>query len=715
MIQQMFFYILQWWGLIFLIGLGTLPLTQKLFSSFADRGYGFSKIIGAGIVTYGIFLLATLHVLQFSSTCLWILFFSLTAINISMIKKDFILFVKKSFPLLLFEEVIFFLGITFWSYIRGFQPDIHGLEKFMDFGFVNSILRTTYFPPKDMWMTPLSINYYYFGHLLTATLTKMSNLPSFITFNLMIATLFACTFSLGFSLGGNVWYLFQRSSIKTFIVSGLLSALLLTFSGNLHTIYTLFTPYQNDSPVAPWQLSFSPTTFPNSYWYPNATRFIFHTIHEFPIYSFVVSDLHGHVLDIPFVLLTLAILLILFTTPQKSFKLFQSSIVLGILCGIMYMTNAWDGLIYLLFSTCTLLYKLSEDDLSHIFSQFLSTRFLFSFITLFVSFVVTSLPFSLFFKPFASQIGINCAPSFLTKLGNIGPVIFEKGYCQTSPWWQLLILYGFFLFWILPFFILLWKKKKEATHSIDTFILFLIILGIFLIISPEFIYLKDIYTTYFRANTMFKMVYQAFIILSLSSGYIIVRIFSNLKKTTGLPKKLFTLCYMLLALCILALVSIYPYFAITSYYGNLKDFQGLNGTKYLQTLLPSDALAINWLSTHIKNQPTILEAQGDSYTDYERISSNTGLPTVLGWTVHEWLWRGTYDVVPQRVADIQTLYESNDLSQTVQLIKKYAISLVYVGDMERTKYPSLDEKKFNTIGTIVYKNSSVTIYKVGDY
>src|SRR5258708_38797604 len=36
------------------------------------------------------------------------------------------------------------------------SPDIHGLEKYMDYGFVNSILRSQYFPPKDMWFTPRS-------------------------------------------------------------------------------------------------------------------------------------------------------------------------------------------------------------------------------------------------------------------------------------------------------------------------------------------------------------------------------------------------------------------------------------------------------------------------------------------------------------------------------------------------------------------------------
>ena len=75
----------------------------------------------------------------------------------------------------------------------------------MDYGFVNSILKTTYFPAKDMWFTPFSINYYYFGHFVTALLTKLSLLSSNYTYNLMIASIAALTFSSSFSIAINLY------------------------------------------------------------------------------------------------------------------------------------------------------------------------------------------------------------------------------------------------------------------------------------------------------------------------------------------------------------------------------------------------------------------------------------------------------------------------------------------------------------------------------
>lgn len=700
--------ILTWWSVFLIIGILFFPMTERLFAQFFDKGYIFSKLIGVILISYTSFVLGELHILPFHQYSLLLIIFGFFLINLFLLKKEDILDIKKSLFIILFEELLFLLALTAWSFVRGFQPNINGLEKFMDYGFVNSILRSTYFPPKDMWMTPLYINYYYFGHLVTAVLTKLSLIPSNITFNLMIATIFAFTFTGSFSLGGNLYALFGHIKKKTtaFLIAGLLSAWLVTFAGNLHTVYTFFTPYQNDNAVAPWQLTFSPQTFPNAYWYPNATRFIYHTIHEFPMYSFVVSDLHGHVLDIPFVLLTLATLLVFFLKPLN---LTNKSHILGVcllggLSAIMYMTNAWDGLIYLLISSTMILYKLYQQKQLTFKNGFALVA------AVFLSFFVVSLPFSLFFKPFASQIGINCAPDFLTRIGRVGPLLFEQGYCQYSPWWQLAILYGFFFFWFVSFTFLHFFKKTKSQNSVDIFITIISIFGFLLILAPEFVYLKDIYTTYFRANTMFKLCYQAFIILSLASAYSITRIYTSfsLKQKIKIP---FFLIFTFFSAILITLVSIYPYFAINAYYNNLQKFITLDGTKYLFATHNSDAKAISWINIHIQGQPVMVEAQGDSYTDYERISSNTGLPTIFGWTVHEWLWHGTYDIAPPRIEDVKNLYESQDMQLTKSIIKKYHVSYVYIGDMERKKY-RVDEQKFRDLGTIVYQEGTTTIYLI---
>lgn len=691
--------IIQWWSVFFIIGIIFLPLVSFIFSGFFDRGYIFAKIIGIACLSYTVFLFGILKILPFTQLTVILILILALILNL-LVFSTFNVFslLKKYWRIFIFEELLFLGGLFFWSFIRAHQPDIHGLEKYMDFGFINSILRSEFFPPKDMWFTSLSINYYYFGHLTTAVLTKLSNIPSPITFNLMVATVFAFTFTGSFSIGGNLVNQVKSQNLKL-LVGGLLTAFLVTFAGNLHTIYALFKTYDTQNPLPFWQLIFSPLTFPNNYWYPNATRFIPFTIHEFPIYSFVVSDLHGHVLDIPFVLLTIAFLLNILIS--KSLNIFKI-LFLSLLLAVMYMTNAWDGIIYLLLAGIVIFYKQFIKLRQHHLSLLnFEIKLFINLVILNLGFFIFSLPFNLNFKPFVAGIGILCAPQFLINIGKLGPFLFEANHCQKSPWWQLIILYGFFYFWVTSFLFFLFKKRpdKRQIQSSDIFIFLLIIFSSILIILPEFIYAKDIYPAHYRANTMFKFVYQSFIMLSISSGYIILQIVSNIRKK-------------ILAVCLLSLIAIYPFFTINSYYGNLEKYKGLDGLSYLGSLYPTDYEAILWLRKNINGQPVILEANGDSYTDFARVSANSGLPTVIGWPVHEWLWRGSYDVAAPRIADAQKLYETADINIAKQLINKYKISLVFIGDLEYQKYPNLAEEKFNILGTIIYQNGKTKVYKL---
>ena len=201
-------FIFQWWVMFFAIGVIFLPLTTAIFSNFFDRGYIFSKIIGVIFISYFVFVLGILKILPFEKLNIFLVITIFLLINLFFVKVKVRPWLRLNFKtdwkIFLFEEILFLSTLIFWSYIRAHQPDIHGLEKFMDFGFINSISRSDYFPPKDMWFTPFSINYYYFGHLVTAVLTKLSNIPSSITYNLMLSTIFAFTFTGAFSIGANL-------------------------------------------------------------------------------------------------------------------------------------------------------------------------------------------------------------------------------------------------------------------------------------------------------------------------------------------------------------------------------------------------------------------------------------------------------------------------------------------------------------------------------
>lgn len=716
----------QWYITLFLLGLTFLPLTLKLFHKyFWDKGYAFSKVIAIIILSYLSLTAGFFKILPFSRQTLFFLVALALILNFYLLKKNKNVLKRETFQIWLFEEFLFLISFLFWTYIRGQEPSIRGLEKFMDFGFINSILRTKYFPPLDMWLSadPNSpsgypINYYYFGHLTAAFLIKLSGVSPFVGYNLILSTIFAFGITLAFSLSSNMVYtlakVFKKQiKIKTLVLLGLFSSLLLNLGGNLHTIYILTKGYEAGKPLPFWKApvaysfkeiygilksySFNPFStltyiIQNSkYWYPNATRFIPFTIHEFPSYSYVVADLHGHVLNIPYVLLTIAFLFLFFTNQNlmQKYKILLP-LSLGFLISVLYMTNAFDGPIYFLFILILLFFsRLNPKEKFSFFIILLSGFFIFSF------------PFSSNFKPFVNGIGINCAPSFLTKAGKLGPFLFEKGNCQKSPFWMMFLLWGYFWLGALIFSVSLRQIKKKILYlPILLFIGLGFFYSIFLILIPEFFYLKDIYPAHFRANTMFKLGYQSFIISSLlyAPTLYLFKIYF---------KKDFVFYFLKTAFVLFSiLVFIYPFFSAPSYYGKLNKKPELDGSIWLYSFYPQDKEIIDFLNKNVKGQPTILEAQGDSYTDYERISSYTGLPTVAGWFVHEWLWRGTPVFVSKRIPDIKTIYETSDPNLTFSLLQKYYVKYVIISTLEREKYPDLKEDKFYKIGKLIFQSSN---------
>ncbi len=709
----------QWYFFLLCLGIVFLPITGKIFSSFIDRGYPFAKTLAILFLSYAMFILGILKILPFYQSSLLLLIVLMLVVQIFYFFKH--LMNKKSYktigealPFIIFEEVIFLIAFIFLIFIRGQEPSIRGLEKFMDFGFMNSILRSKFFPPLDIWysadpITPAGypINYYYFGHLTGAFLIKLSGIKAAIGYNLILATIFAQGITLVFSIVGNLISVFDKFILKNktinslnIMIFGLLGSLVVNLGGNLHTIYLFTTGYSSDNPTPFWNIlsGYNPT----KYWYPNATRFIPLTIHEFPSYSYVVADLHGHVFDIPFVLITIAFLFLLFVKKfnqkeqKNNFNQSQliSTIFLGFMCAVHYMTNAFDGPIYLLLTGVVFIaiYGLTRNLIINIF-------------LLFFSFIFFSYPFSAHFSPFVSGIGVNCSPDFLVNLKKLGPFLFEKGNCQPDPFWMLFVLWGFF--WI-SFIIFLIIKKLTINYQqlaisnlfhFDSFIFILFSFGTSLIIIPEFFYIKDIYPAHFRANTMFKLGYQAFMMMGIASVFTFykIRILKNIFAKFIL-KSVF--------LVVLFFILIYPFYSFTSYYGQLNRPVQLDGLKWLETTYSQDKEIIDFLNDRIENQPVILEAQGDSYTDFERISSYTGLPTVAGWWVHEWLWRGSPDIIGKRIPDLGILYESKDIELTRTIINKYQIKYIIVSKLERDKYKNLYEDKFNQLGTKIFSSTN---------
>ncbi len=729
-----FWWVLRWWGTLFFVGAAAYPLTRRLFSGWHDQGYIFSKAVGFAAVTWLVYVLGTARLAPFTQLTIMGAIIGVFTLGIFVHEKptsraQSVGAWKKTIVLIGFEEVAFFSMLLFWSWIKAHEPSIRGLEKFMDYGFMQSILRSAYFPPTDMWYPPLPINYYYFGHLMTAVLTKLSGMNLAVTFNLMLSTIFALCITTSFSIGYQLIYASRIISHRkqlVAIINGTLTAYLVTLAGNMQTIYAFTRGYTGEDVSPFWLLTWKASEFfrmlPEGlerYWYANATRFIPFTIHEFPSYSFVVSDIHGHVLSIPFVLLAVGMIFVMFgshaQTPRRN-DVFALGMY-GFLVGVLLMTNALDGPIYLGLIVLFLAIMHTNREGIDWKSWAGDTG------VILIGALLSSLPFLSQFRSFVNGIAVNCPLSFLAD-SRIGPILFEGvEKCQRSPLWMMWLLWGFFWFAGGIFLLskitslkelrnvpLLWKTK--FTH-IDRIIIILYLFSFALIIFPEFFYFKDIYPQHFRSNTMFKLGYQAFIMWSIVSGYALTHLFVGKEARSGLLKKFWVrFVVTLLIIPQLFLVVIYPWFSVRSYFGGVTHYEGLYGMTWLAREYPDDYFAILWLIEHGKaDGTTLVEADGDSYTDYERFSVFTGIPTTIGWAVHEWLWRGSYDAVSPRREDVRIIYESEDLDETKRLLSKYNVRFIVVGTIERQKFSALQEGKFEKMATVAYRLNDTVIYE----
>jgi uncharacterized membrane protein len=181
----------------------------------------------------------------------------------------------------------------------------------------------------------------------------------------------------------------------------------------------------------------------------------------------------------------------------------------------------------------------------------------------------------------------------------------------------------------------------------------------------------------------------------------------KLSITKSLLMKMLTTIILLFVLA----VGIYPYFGYRDFYLGSKIYRGLDGLSWLKMQYPDDYQGILWLKD-IPDRPVVLEAVGDSYTTFARVSAFSGKPTVLGWRVHEWLWRGGYDIPGQRSAEVEKIFNFPHNQDSQRLLGQYHVRYIFVGSKEKEAYPNLDESTLMSLGKIVFQSGETYIIEL---
>ena len=757
LLKEEFNEVIQWWFTLALLGVSCLPLTNLLFSGFHDGGFMFSKAIGLALSGWLLWALSSLHILKFTRSNAIVVVILVLILNIVFVylTKE-VLHVKewkervtassennaaKKAVLALTFELIFLAVFIVGCYVKCYKPEAYGTEKFMDYGFMTSMMRSEYMPPEDFWASGTNLNYYYMGQYMATFVTKLSGVTVNSGYNLALMMLMAFCCTLSYSIvyevmhtavalrnekrrvqmrAGNENVVEISRGFTAFVchTAGALAGIAVTFAGNMH--YTIFAKI---IPAVQNMLGMEV----DSYWFPDATRYIGHnpetndkTIHEFPSYSFVLGDLHAHVTNTVFVLTVLGILYgwLLYRKERmdavksgariapysRLLEVFHPSVVtLGFFIGLFQITNYWDFPIYFVVSGAIILFS---NAVIHKFEkETLILTALHAAVVLAMAFWV-SLLFNLKFDSMAGGIAL----------------------CENhTPLYQLAVLWGLPVTVLVCYLVsTICKKKKEEPYKrkkgdkpllfqfIDRLTLpelFIITIGLCaagLVLLPELIYVVDIYGgDYKRSNTMFKFTYQAYIMFGMMMGYVITKFILLAKNGKQI------VCGVLTGFLLLGTVG-YLGKSVESWFGDVKDtsrFQGLDAAAFVDNENIYDSEAVDWINANILGRPVMLEAHGNSYTYANRISTLTGLPTILGWHTHEWLWKDDYNWVEARKADVQTIYTSTDVNVVKELLNAYEVSYIYIGDEERNSY-AINDEFIKSLGTVVFENEGVYILRV---
>ena len=254
-----------------------------------------------------------------------------------------------------------------------------------------------------------------------------------------------------------------------------------------------------------------------------------------------------------------------------------------------------------------------------------------------------------------------------------------------------------------------WPVMWASVHawSEPLFALVLVFTGILLTVGVELFYVLDLYGN--RMNTVFKLYYQAWAMLAVASAFGVYRLGSTWRGGRGWRRGLRALWWLALALLV-AGCSLYPVASVHTKTQGFSARPTLDGLAFLEAIAPGERRAIDWLNSNVEGTPVILEAVGPDFTEFGRVSAHTGLPTLVGWTAHEWQWRGTRLDIDERARDVELIYRSQDMAQVEALLQRYKVRYVYVGRFERASYGEAFD--FSAFMDVVYKDAGVTIYRV---
>ena len=499
-----------------------------------------------------------------------------------------------------------------------------------------------------------------------------------------------------------------------------------------------------------------------------------YTITEFPAFSFLLGDLHAHVLAIPFLLLAIASALNIYCSGDRLELAWlrrnpAQAVSVALAGGALAFINFWDFATFMALFAAALTLKGCRDYPDSLLRAAAAAAAV--FLPLFLLAIalfgpvyftfsgqtdgvlplreVATSPFHLFIV-----LGMFILPSLallVHKLRGIGrpdatdtPLAVLALVIAATPlglWMATAFLFslvadgagsalddlGRRLALALPGAIVVgvaaYLAAVRARHSDEvasSFVLLLMALGFFLVMVADLFHIVDAFSgPWRRMNTVFKVYYQAWLLLGITGTFAIYTLWSG--RASMAPSRRWISVAGLAGkwgggavLALLLVGSFYYTLGATLVRGGAHGapFEGrtLDGLAYLAVEDPAEYAAIAWLRDEAP-PGRIVEAVGDDYSRFSNVSASTGLPTVLGWVGHELQWRGSSEPFAGRAEDVESIYTTEDPTEARRLLENYGVRYVYLGKREREKYGVSSLSLYKGFLRSVFHQDDVVIYE----
>ncbi|MBK6662969.1 MAG: hypothetical protein IPG47_09540 [Thermoflexaceae bacterium] len=798
--------VLAFWAAAMVVGACALPIAFVLFRRFPDAGAGLAFPLGLVLSGYAYFVLRIGSVLPQGrgGAVLAVVALVVAAAAAAGQDRRFRETARRFAPGALAAAGLFTL--CFFAYVsyRSYVPDIAGTEQPMDFMYLNAAIESPTYPPIDPWLAGERASYYYFGYVQSGLLTQVAGVAPEEGYNLTLAYTFAAAATsiacVAFAVAR--WALGVRLRRWAFVAAGVSVGFLL-LAGSLSAVFELAAahgnynrglyeafgvewlipcpePTGNVNPADRVNCFTGPTEPRTTSWYPTefwfwwrGSRVIPNTITEFPFFSFLLGDMHPHVMSLPLVILSLGLAASLWRgrsllAARTHLRRPGWTLAFGIILGALAFQNAWDLLTFAaVVGAAVFLRNLRRAPFMQAAPATLG--YLWPLMVLAVAL------YAPWYRDFSSQAsgfyayvgeGTRPAHAFLqfgplllaslmacTWAFRRAPLAETRNALLLALWAPLVPLLGWMLLasargdfstaieqrgaggWVTltTYAVAVWLLTGAfgvlvRGHSRAAVAPALGAVGALLIYGAELFLIRDVFFGgQPRLNTVFKLTYQAWMLLSLAGGVALAMAFAQARA------RLSRAAWLGAPVAVLAVLTlVYPVTATANRVGASTAPTTIDGLAYVARNNPGEYALVQWLRTHTAPGDVVIEGSGRTwgrgqdarpvvtnagvdYGESGRISARTGRATPIGWYFHEVQWRGQTEDTTRELTYRQDLvdgiYLATDTRTIIPSMREAGAEYLVVGTIENSRYAGL-MPRFDEVLDPVFRMENATVYRI---